>query len=201
MFQKGDTVEDDTAVHLQLCLTRSAKTHGTFSTTRTGTTTLTFKVGPETLEAGEHIAVLGQFNLSLGIGGLGTHGKNVENQRGTVQNLYLQLCFDVAYLLGTQLIVENDHTYLALCISLALYIFFNFLKFALTYIGNLAGAGQTLCETFHGDCSGCISQKLQFIKIFFGLGLVLVFGNQSHQYGGLSFDFGYYKFFHASIKC
>ena len=80
LFQQGDTLQDDTTVHLQLGLTRSTQTYRAFSTTRTGTTALTLQVSPETLQTGQHITMLCQFHLSFRLSRLRPHGKDIENQ-------------------------------------------------------------------------------------------------------------------------
>ena len=80
LFQQGDTLQDDTTVHLQLGLTRSTQTYRAFSTTRTGTTSLTFQVGPESLQAGQHITMLCQFYLCLCLSRLCPHGEDIQNQ-------------------------------------------------------------------------------------------------------------------------
>ena len=196
LLQQGDALEDDAAVHLQLRLTRTAESHGTFAAAGARTATLALQVGPQPLQAREHVAILGQLHLCLGVGGLGTHGENVENQRGTVQYLHFQHLFDIAQLLGTQLIVENHHAYFTFCILLGLDEIPDFIQLPFSHITHLAGTVQSLGETFHRDDTGGIGQKLQFIKVFLCLRLVLVLCYQTHQDGGLGLYLGNDKFFH-----
>ena len=92
-------MQDDTTVHLQLCLTRSAQSYATLTTAATRTATLTFQVCPQALQAWQHVTVLCQLYLRLRLGCLGTHGKDIEDEARAVQNLYLQLLLNVTYLL------------------------------------------------------------------------------------------------------
>ena len=99
-FQQRDTLADDTLVHLQLCLTRTTQTYTTLSATTARATALTFQVGPQTLQTGQHITILRQLYLCLCLCRLGTHGKDIKNQRGAVENLHLQFRLDITHLLG-----------------------------------------------------------------------------------------------------
>ena len=200
-------MQDDTAVHLQLGFTRSAQSYRALAATRTRAATLTLQVGPQPLQTGQHIPILGQFDLCLGLGGLGTHGKDVEDERRAVQYLDLQLGLDIAYLLGRQLIVEDDHTYrlghhapllglgrtvvapLVVGILLLLDVLLDLLELSLSDIRHLTGPLHLLRETLDGDCPGSISQKFQLVEIFFRLGLVLLLRDESHQYRSLGLHF------------
>ena len=211
LFQQGDTMQDDTAVHLQLCLTRSAKSHTTLSATRAGTATLSFQVGPQALQTGQHIAVLCQLHLCLRLGSLCPHGEDVENQGGAVEDLHFQLRLDIAYLLCRQLIVKDDHTH-GLCLTsrvvvssvfLLLDILLDLFELTLADIGHLTGSLHLLRKPLHGDSTCRISKKLQLVEILLGLRLVLLLGNQSHQHSRLCLDLGNHEFFHTLlyIRC
>ena len=102
-------MQDDTAVHLQLRLTRTTQAHGTLAATAAGATALTFQVGPQALQTRQHVAMLRQFHLRLGLGSLGSHGEDVKDERGAVEDFHLQLLLNIAHLLGRQLVVEDDH--------------------------------------------------------------------------------------------
>lgn len=102
-------MQDDTAVHLQLRLTRAAKSYGAFTATSATATSLTFQVSPQALQARQHVAMLRQFHLRLRLGRLGTHGEDVKDEAGAVEYLHAQLLLDVAHLLGAELIVEDNH--------------------------------------------------------------------------------------------
>ena len=200
LFQQGDALQDDTAVHLQLGLARSAQSHASLAAAATGAAALTFEVGPEPLQSGQHISVLGQFHLGLGLGRLCAHGEDVENQTGAVENLHAEFLLDIADLFGRELIVEDDHTHFAFGFGFVEDILFDFSQFARPHVGHAAGTCQFLREPFHGDGSRRIGEKLQFVEIFLGLGLVLVLRHQSHEYGGFGFGFGNHKFFHAVLS-
>ena len=90
---------------------------------------------PKALQTRQHIAILRQFDLSFGIGRLGTHGKDVENQTRTVQNLHFQCLLDIAELLGREFVIENNHTHLALLLFFLLNKGADFLQLTLTDIG------------------------------------------------------------------
>ena len=67
-------------------------------------------MSPQSLQSREHVSVLGQLHLCLGVGCLGSHGEDIENKAGTVENLHFQLLLYIAYLFGRQLIIEDYHT-------------------------------------------------------------------------------------------
>ena len=75
-------------------------------------------MGPHALQPRQHIAVLCQLHLRLGVGGLRTHGKDVENERCAVENLHVKLVLDIAQLLRRELVIKDDHTYLAIVVFL-----------------------------------------------------------------------------------
>ena len=165
------------------------------------------------MQSGQHISVLGQFHLCLGIGGLGPHGKDVENEARAVKDFHLQLLLDVAHLLCRKLIIEYHHTHrtrlrgqflsalaaLVGYVFLSLYVLPYLLELALAHVCHAARATHALRKPPHGDCSGCIGQELQLVKILLCLRLVLLLGDKAHEHGCLGLDFGYYKFFHYCL--
>ena len=183
LLEQCDALEDDTAVHLQLCFTRTSKSHTTLSATASRTATLALKVCPQTLQAWKHIAVLGKFNLCLGLSTLCPHGEDVEDERCAVEDFHLQCLLDIAYLLGGQFVVEYHHTHLAFLVFFILYILTYLVEFTLSDIRDGRGAVETLCEAFNDDSSRRVGEKFEFIEILLGLGLVLVLGDKSHQHG------------------
>ena len=154
-------------------------------------------MGPKALQPGQHIAILGQFHLRLGVGRLGAHSEDVEDKRRAVENFHLQGLLDIAHLLGRELIVEDDHTDLSVFLFLCLDIGSYFLELAFSHIRDAAGTAHPLGVALHGDSSCRVGQKLQLVEVFLGLGFVLLGSYQSHKNGGLSLDFRYYEFFHA----
>ena len=152
---------------------------------------------PQPLQSREHVAVLRQFHLRLGIGGLCAHGEDVENERGAVEDLHLQYRLDVSDLLGRQLVVEDDHTHLALGILFSFDEVAYFLQLAFTYIGDGTRSAHSLCETLHSDGTGGVGEEFQFVEVFLCFRLVLFLGDEAHQNGSLGLCFGDNKFFHV----
>ena len=64
-------------------------------------------------------------------------------------------------------------------------IVLDLLQFSTADIGGLTRTAHLLGKALHGHSTGRIGQKLQFVEIFLGLGFVLLFGDESHQYGSL----------------
>ena len=142
-------------------------------------------MGPQALQAGQHVAVLGQLHLCLGTGCLGAHGKDVEDEAGAVEDFHLQLLFYVAQLLGAELVIKDDHAHLALGFLLLLDILSYLLQFAYSQISDAAWPRQPLGEPLHSDGSGCGGEKLQFVQIFVGLAFVLLGRDDAHEDGRL----------------
>ena len=154
-------------------------------------------MGPEALQAGEHIAVLRQFDLRLGIGRLGAHGKDVEDERGAVQNLDLEFALNIAELLGREFVVEDDHADFALGILFGNDVLADFFQLALAHVGHGTGAVHALGEAVHGDCARRFGQKFKFVKVFLRFALVLLLRDEAHENGRFCFGFGLYKFLHS----
>ena len=111
----------------------------------------------------------------------------------------MQLVLDVAQLLGRQLIVEDDHAYLAVVVFLVLDILVYLLQLALAHVGCLVGAAHLLGEPLHDNGAGGIGEKFQLVEISCRLGLVLRRSHQSHEDGGLrlaGLGLGVFKFLH-----
>ena len=196
-FQQRHTVQDDTAVHFQLRFTRAAKSHGTFTSTGTGATTLAFQVGPQTLQTRKHILVLRQFHLRFRVGSLCTHGKNIENERSTVQYLNLQLRFNVTYLFRRKFIVKNHHADFTFGFFFITDILSDFFQLALADVGHGMRLIQLLGKPLHYFRPGCLSQECKLVQIFIGLTLILGLRDKTYQYRCFCPHFGDYKFFHS----
>ena len=196
-LEECHAVEDDATVHLKLGLTRTTQTNRAFSATGTRTAALPFKVCPQTLQTGQHVLVLRQLDLGLGIGRLGTHGKDVENERSTVQNFHFQFALNVAYLLGRKLVIEYHHADFVPCLFLVAYVTADFLQFALANISHRIRLLQLLSKPLHHHGTGCLGQEGQFVQIFVGLPFVLSLGDKPYQDGGLCLRFRNNKFFHC----
>ena len=213
-FEERHAVEDDTTVHFELRFTGAAQSHAAAFATAgaTRSTALTLKVRPQALQAGEHVAILRQLYLRFGIGGLGAHGEDVEDERGAVENLDLQHGFDVAELFGREFVVEDHHAHglrlllvgrperIFLRFFGRLFAVFDvlayFFEFTLADIGHTAGAVGALGESAYGECPRCFGEKLKFVEIFVRFPFVLRFGDQCHQHSRFGAGFRLNKFFH-----
>ena len=196
LLKQRHSVQDDAAVHLELRFTRTAQTHRAFATATARTASLAFQVGPQSLQTRQHVSILRQLHLRLGIGGLSTHGKDVENQAGAIQNLYLEFFLDVAKLLGRQFVVKNHHTHFAFGFFFRHNVAADFLQLSFSYIGYAAGAVESLCETLHRNGTGRLGKKFQFVQVFLRLAFVLRLCDECHEHSGLGFGFALYEFFH-----
>ena len=145
-------------------------------------------MGPESLQARKHVAILCQLYLGLGSCGLGTHGEDVENQGSTVENLHLQFLLDVSDLLCRKFIVKDDHTDFSVFFFLFLDILSDFLQLTLSHVGGLVRSHHLLRKSLHGDGTCGIGKKLQLVEIFLGLGLVLCLGDKTHEHSGFRLD-------------
>ena len=72
----GDTILDDAAVGLELRLPRATHPHAP---------TLALKVRPQAGQSGEHIAILSQLDLRLGVGRGSSGGEDIEDEARAVQ--------------------------------------------------------------------------------------------------------------------
>ena len=149
------------------------------------------------MKARQHVAILCQFHLRFGVGGLCSHGEDVENETRAVQNLHAEFFFDVTELLGGEFIVENHHSHLALCLPFGEDVGTNFLKFSFSDVGDGTRSVQALCETFDGDGAGGLGEEFQFVEIFVGFAFALFFGDEADQDGGFRLDLGFDEFFHV----
>ena len=119
------------------------------------------------MQSWQHVSVLCQFHLCLGVGGLCTHGEDVEDERSTVKYFHFQLVLYVAYLLCGKLIVENYHADFPFCVLLVKDILFYFLQLSLSYVGGLVRPVHFLRESLHRHGTCCVGKELKFVKIFF----------------------------------
>ena len=90
LLEFGDPVADDTAVGLDFAFARAAA--------GSRAAPLPFEVGPHTRKPGQHVLVIGQLHLRLGIGGLRPRHENIENQARTVEDTARHRLFDIARL-------------------------------------------------------------------------------------------------------
>ena len=158
---------------------------------------LQFKVGPKSLQTGQHIAVLCKLHLGFGIGRLCPHGKDVKNETRSVKYFDFKFFLDVAYLLGRQFVIKDDHTHRSLVVFLLFDVCFNLVKLSFSYIGDRTRTCHPLRKALHGYGTGRVSQEFQFVKIFFCFCFVLFFCDKSHENRGFGFRFGDDKLFHS----
>ena len=107
--KQGDAVVDDSAVGLNLRLTRTA--------VGAATAALTVEVRPHTCQAREHVLQMRHLHLRLGVGGLCALEENLQNEDGTIHDADRLLTFavkgflDVAELAGGEFVVEDNELY------------------------------------------------------------------------------------------
>ena len=99
-FQTVDPLTDMTAVGFQLGLTGA---------TGADTAALTGKAQTHAGKSGEQIFILGKFNLQSALFGLGTLGKNVENQGAAVKNCDTNDVFQRADISRGKFVIKNNH--------------------------------------------------------------------------------------------
>ena len=173
LLEFGDPVTDDTAVGLDLALTGTAA--------GTGTAALPFEVSPHARKAGQHIFVVGQLHLRLGIGRLRPRHENIEDQARTVEDAAGHGLFDIARLRRGELVVENHHVDLLLpAVTGDLFQ----LARADVYAGRRLR--QPLRKAFHTHDIGRFGQEFEFVEELFGLPRILVVADNGDHHGALS---------------
>ena len=181
-FKQCHTVEDDSAVHLELRLTRTAKAYRSFSAARARTATLTFEVGPHALQARQHIFVLSQLHLRLGVGRLGTHGEDVEDELCAVDDAHFQLVLNVADLLRAEFVVEDHHIYIPLRFEFGLDPAAHLFELSFAHISDRIGPIELLREAFDAFRASRFGQKSQLVEVFVSLAFVLRFGDERNEH-------------------
>ena len=196
-FEQAHAVQDDASVHLELCLARSSQTYRAFAAAAARAAALSLEVRPEALQARQHVAILSQLDLRLGVGRLCPHGEDVEDERRAVEYLDLQLVLDVAKLLGGEFVVEDDHVGPRFVLAFGVEEVVQLLEFSPSQVRDARRPVGALREAAHGLGARRLGQKLQFVKILFCLCLVLMRRYQSNQYRRLSLCLRDYKFLHS----
>ncbi len=95
-----DAILDAAAVGFQLGFT--------FTTAHADAAFLAGQVAPETGQAREEVLQLGQFHLELAFASAGAVRKNIENERGAVENFAFKDLLKITGLGGAEFVVEND---------------------------------------------------------------------------------------------
>ena len=115
-------------------------------------------MGPHARQSRQQVLVLGQFDLHLGAGRLGTLGKDVEDEARAVERLDLDGFLDKGDLFGREVIIKDDEADVVL-----LDIGHNFLEFSFAHIGGAVGAVTPLQESAYGSGSRRFGEKLEFV--------------------------------------
>ena len=177
-LQFGDVVADDTAVGLDFAFARSASCSGTAS--------LPFQVCPHACQAWQHVFVLCQLHLCLGIGRLCPLDEDVQNEPRAVGDAAAECLLDVVRLRGRQFVVEDDNVDFVLRRP-GCYL----LQLAGTHVGTRIGGGEFLHETFHGGDAGRFGEELQLVEVLLALAHLLPLPDDRHEDG----PFRLYRFF------
>jgi hypothetical protein len=127
---------------------------------QTDASLLTLEMGPAAHQAGRQVGQLRQFHLQLPFEASSSLRKNVKNQTVTVQYSTTSELFEVAFLTGTQRLINQHDLGAELNRTDA-----NFLSLTATdeilRIGPRAG-----CEHDpHGDCAGRGGQRFEFSRV------------------------------------
>lgn len=80
----------------------------TFTTPHADTAFLARKVTPEPGEAGQQVLELRKFDLQLAFAGAGALGKDIEDQRGAIENFAVEYFLEITALRGGEFVIEND---------------------------------------------------------------------------------------------
>jgi len=177
LLELRDLVTDDTAVGLNLSLTRSSQSD---------TSPLPFEVSPHAGESREKVLVLSQLHLGSGMRGTGPSRKNVKYEVGAVDDAAVEILFNIAYLAWGELIVKdcecdltgsNKGSYL-------LYL-------PLVDKGSWIGMFNALQELPDRHGSGRLCQERKLVKVIAGAGLADLRGDDPYQYRSFYFSEGY----------
>ena len=170
LLEFADPVADDSTVRFDLALAGTAA--------RSRAAPLPLQVRPHTRQTREHILVIGQLHLGLGIGRLRPRHENIENQTRAVENPAGHGRLDVARLRRREFVVENRHVDLLL-----LAIGSDLLQFPRTDINTGRRLRKALRKTTDTYDTGRFSQKFQFGEVLFRLTRILLIPDDRDQYG------------------
>ena len=170
LLQLGYAVAHDTAVGLDLALARAAS--------RTRTASLSLEVRPQTRQSRQHVFVMRQLDLCLGVCRTGARHEDIEYQSRAVHHAARQGLLDVARLRGRELVVEDGDVDLVVgtvCRDL--------LDLAGPDIETGRGLRQALRKAADGIYVGRLGQKLQLGEELLGLGDTLAVSYYCHNDG------------------
>ena len=138
---------------------------------------LSFKMCPHPCKTRKKILVLCKLDLHFGVCGLGSLGKNVENEICPVQNPDFQFPFYVAELGRGEFVIEYDDIGLVFR-----YIFLYFLQLSASYVCSCVRLVDFLYELPCPVCSGSLGKEFKFIEIFHYLPLIISLLDYSYEY-------------------
>lgn len=180
LLEASDFVEDDTSVGLNLSFAGTAHTDAA---------TLTLEVGPHARESREEVLVLSQFDLSLGMGGLGTTGEYVEDEACAVEDLDFEFALEVGDLLGGEVVIEYYHGDVV-----SLDVGDYFFQLAFTDEGVRIWVVKFLGEDLASLGAGSVGEEGELVEVFLDVCLILIRGNETDEDGSLD-DIGCGSFF------
>jgi len=140
------------------------------------------EVGPHASQARGSVLELGQFDLELGLSGLGAGGEDIEYELAAVDDLAVGDVFDLADLSGRQIVVEDDNVGVALVDGCG-----DLLGLASADVACRMDLGAPLDELADDAGSGGLGQGGQLGE---GVGMVgvVVGQQQGHQEGAFPAD-------------
>ena len=173
LLQFGDAVAHDTAVGFDLAFAGAAA--------RARAAALPFDVRPQTGQTGQHVFVLCQPHLRLGVGRLRTRKENIENQARAVENTAGHRPLDIAGLRRRKFVVEDRHVD---------GVFFavggDLFEFTRSDVDARRRLRQPLAEAFHRCDVGRLGQKLQFVEVLLALAKLLTVTHDGDEHGALA---------------
>ena len=165
-LEHGHPLAQQTAVGFQLGFTRATQTDPAF---------LSSQVSPATHQAGGQMFQLGQLDLQLAFVGLGTQGKNIEDQGISINHAAGKDFFQIALLAGTQFVIENHNIGLLLTHGGG-----DFFRLALAGVGGGIRRLALAADDAQYPRTGTGGQQLELRQL---LGMVAITKVQLHQDG------------------
>ena len=153
-------------------------------------------MSPHTRQTGQHILILRQLHLRLGIGRAGARHEDIQYESRAVQDTAGHNLLDIARLRGREFVIEDYNINLVIGA-----IGRNLVQLTRADVDARRRLGQALRETTHGNNIGRLGQKLQLAQELLGLLDRLTVTNDGHNYGTLAqilrlFDRGILFFCH-----
>ena len=175
----GDALLHNTAVDFDLGLTHAAA--GAHAAP------LALQVRPHARQAGEHVVVVRQFHLHLGVRGLSPLGEDFQDEAGTVDDIAAgDDLFYIPLLHAGEFVVEDD------VLDLVLHaVFLDFFQFARADVGGLVRPVHALGEHFVREGAGGGGQEGQFVQVLLHFALAALFQDDAHKDSLIGFEFAH----------